>query len=132
MCVCVCACVLGSMCLTFFMLRDVFESLKCCLDLWLSSMLDCIQICVFLFFEKLFLSNLDSFLIALDKQAIYRDPSAFSYRILDSPQYLVRSIEKLSVSLIATSIHRASLLRKPLVSSLKAGSIAKTRFFKAR
>ena len=27
------------------------------LDLWLSSMLDCIHICVFLFFEKLFLSS---------------------------------------------------------------------------
>ena len=43
-----------------FLLRDVFESLKCCLDLWLNSMLDCIHIYVFFFFEKLFLSNLDS------------------------------------------------------------------------
>ena len=57
----------GSMCLTFFLLKDDFESLKCCLDLWLRSMLDCIHICVFLFFEKLFLSNLDSFSISLDR-----------------------------------------------------------------
>ena len=32
--------------------RCFLESLKCCLDLWLSSMLDCIHICVFLFLEK--------------------------------------------------------------------------------
>ena len=64
---CVCACVLGSMCLTFFMLRDVFESLKCCLDLSLSSMLDCIHICVFLLLEKMFFSNLNSFSIAFDR-----------------------------------------------------------------
>ena len=52
--------------LDIFLLRDVFESSKCCLDLWLSSMLDCINVYVFLFFEKLFLSNLDSFSIPLD------------------------------------------------------------------
>ena len=38
--------------LIFYFVRDVFESLKCCLDLWLSSMFDCIHVCVFLFFEK--------------------------------------------------------------------------------
>ena len=75
-CVCVCVCAhahvcFGSKCLTFFLLRDDFESSKCCLDLWLSSMLDCIHVCVFLFFEKLFLSNLDSFSIPLDSQTIY-------------------------------------------------------------
>ena len=52
--------------LDIFLLRDVFESLKCCLVPWLNRMLDCIHICVFLFFEKLFLSNLDSFSIPLD------------------------------------------------------------------
>ena len=52
--------------LDIFLLRDVFKSLKCCLDLWLNSLLDCIHICVFLFFEKLFLSNLDSFSIPFD------------------------------------------------------------------
>ena len=39
------------------MLRDVFESLKCYLDHWLSCILDCIHVCVFLLskncFEKL-------------------------------------------------------------------------------
>ena len=54
----------GSMCLTLFLLRDDFESLKCYLDLWLSSMFNCIHIFVFLFFEKLFLSNLNIFLMA--------------------------------------------------------------------
>ena len=65
LCVCVYAC-FGFKCLSFFLLRNVFESLKCCVDLWLSSMLDCIHVCVFLLFEKLFLSNLDSFSIPLD------------------------------------------------------------------
>ena len=54
--VCVFVC-FGSKCLTFLLLLiDDSESLKCRLDFWLSSMLDCIHICVFLFFEKLFLS----------------------------------------------------------------------------
>ena len=47
--------------LDIFFIRDVFESLKCCFDLWLSSMFDCIHVYVFLFFEKMFLNNLDSF-----------------------------------------------------------------------
>ena len=51
----------------FLLLRDIFESLKCCLDLCLRSMFDCIDICVFLSFEKLFLSNLVSFSIALNR-----------------------------------------------------------------
>ena len=66
MCVCVCVCVcvcFGSKCLTFFLLRDVFEGLKSCFDLWLSSLLDCIQFYVFLLFEKLFFVKLDSFSI---------------------------------------------------------------------
>ena len=57
LCVCVCVCVcFGSKCLTLFLLRDDFESLKCCLNLWLGSILDCINVYVFLFFKKLFLS----------------------------------------------------------------------------
>ena len=44
----------GSLCLTFFLMKDVFESLKCCLDHWLYSMLDCIHICVFLFLKNYF------------------------------------------------------------------------------
>ena len=44
--------------LCIFVLRDVFESLKYCLDLWLSSLLDCIHFCVFfLSLKNLFLSN---------------------------------------------------------------------------
>ena len=45
-------CVLGFMCLTFFVLRDVFESLKCWLDLRLSCILHCIHICVFPFLKN--------------------------------------------------------------------------------
>ena len=30
---CVCVCVFRSKCLTLFLMRDIFESLKCCLDL---------------------------------------------------------------------------------------------------
>ena len=51
---CVCVYVLDLNAHHFLLLRDVFESLKCCLDLWLSSMFDCIHICVFLFFENYF------------------------------------------------------------------------------
>ena len=79
MCVC-----FGSISLTFFLLRDYFKSLKCCLDLWLSSMFDCIHVCVFLFFEKLFLSNLNSYWTPLDSCDIYRALSTSFYRILDS------------------------------------------------
>ena len=52
--VCVCVCVfLGSLCLNL-LLSDDFESLKCCLDPWLSCMLDCIHICVFPFLKNCF------------------------------------------------------------------------------
>ena len=46
----------------FFFLgwENVFESLKYCLDHWLSCMFNCIHVCVFLFLKKLFLSNLDN------------------------------------------------------------------------
>ena len=70
--VCVC---FGSKCFTFFLLRDVFESLKCCLDLWLSSLLDCIHFCVFLLFEKLFL------------------PSSTTSRQLSTNSYLSRTLD---------------------------------------
>ena len=58
--------------LNFFLLRDDFESSKCCLDPWLSCMFDCIHVYVFLFFEKPFSSNLDSSSTPLDTQLIYR------------------------------------------------------------
>ena len=35
-----------------FLWRNVFENLKCCLDLWLSSMFDCIHFSVFLIKKK--------------------------------------------------------------------------------
>ena len=37
-----------------FLVKRCFESLKCCLDLWLYSMLDCIHIRVFLFLKNCF------------------------------------------------------------------------------
>ena len=55
MCVCVCVC-FGSMNAMFFLLRDVFESLTCWLDLYLSSLLVCIHLFVF------FLSLKNSFI----------------------------------------------------------------------
>ena len=36
------------------LLRNICESLKCCLDPWLSCMLDCIHICVFPFLKNYF------------------------------------------------------------------------------
>ena len=54
MCVCVC---FGDSCAQNFKLRYYFERFLCWLDHWLSCMLDCIHICVFLlsknYFEKL-------------------------------------------------------------------------------
>ena len=50
----VCVCVLGSMCLTCFLLRDVFKRPKCCLDPWLSCMFDCIHISAFPFLKNYF------------------------------------------------------------------------------
>ena len=41
-----CVCVFGIYVLKI-LLRNIFESLKYCLDPWLSCMLDCIHICVF-------------------------------------------------------------------------------------
>ena len=38
--------------LIIFLLRDVFERSKCCLDPWLSCMFDYIHVFVFLLFEK--------------------------------------------------------------------------------
>ena len=58
---CVC---FGSKCLSFFLLRDDFESLKCCLDLWLSSMFNCIHLCFFSSLKNCFVhfSTTSSFL----------------------------------------------------------------------
>ena len=40
--------------LDIVLLRDDFESLKYCLDLWLCSLFDCIHICVFIFLKTVF------------------------------------------------------------------------------
>ena len=53
--------------LCIFLLRDVFESFKCFLDFWLSSLLDYIHICVFPLFEKPIFIKLDSFSIDLNR-----------------------------------------------------------------
>ena len=99
MCVCVC---FESKCLTFFLLRDVFESLKYCLDIWLSSIFDCIHICAFLFFEKLFLS--------ISTASRYHS-TTFN---LSSPFFLLVSTKVITISIhrdvstkvIAISIHQ--------------------------
>ena len=62
-----CVCVLDHECFACILLRDVFESLTCCLDLWLSSLLDCIHLCVFPLFEKLLLSSLTASQQILDR-----------------------------------------------------------------
>ena len=121
----------GSKYLTFFF-RDDFESSKCCLDIWLSSMLDCIHVCIFLFFEKLFLSNLDSFLIPLDSWVIYRaswvsfinscywdfDLSRFLRIRLDRCLTASRSIKEISICLIASWSIEVTLLWTPFDSSI--------------
>ena len=61
--VCVC---FGDPCAQNFKLRDYFERLLCGLDHWLSCMLDCIHVCIFLlskiYFEKLARHLLDTLL----------------------------------------------------------------------
>ena len=47
-----CVCVLDHGWYAFFLLKAIFESLTCCLDLWLSSLLDCTHLCVFFLFLK--------------------------------------------------------------------------------
>ena len=72
-----CACFWNPLCLQF-LLRDVFESLICWLDIWLSCMLDCIHIYVSLL-EKRFLNNLDTSSIPPRHLAICRALKVFSY-----------------------------------------------------
>ena len=40
--------------LDIFLLKDDFGSSKCCLDLWLHSMFDCIHVSVFQFLKNYF------------------------------------------------------------------------------
>ena len=90
--------VLEILVLKIFRLRYYFERLLCWLDHWLSCMLDCIHICVFLLlkncFEKLARHLLDTLLsVELLKP--------FSYRNHDSSSIPGRSIEKALTSSIA-------------------------------
>ena len=96
-CVCVCVCVfLGSMCLILF-LRDNFESLKCCLNPWLSCMLNCIHIYVFPILKNSFkaISTHPQYLAYLSSSSI-----AF-YHNLDNSRSLGGLIEKVSIPLIS-------------------------------
>ena len=95
-------CVLGSICLTFFLLRDVFERLKCYLDPWLSCLFDCIHVCVFLFLKNCFWailtaprhlaylsSSSTSFYCNLDSSSIHQE----SFCLLDRCSIAPWSIE---------------------------------------
>ena len=88
----------GDPCAQNFKLRDYFERLLCGLDHWLSCMLDCIHVCIFLlsknYFEKLARHLLDTLLsIELLKPFSYRNP--------DSSSIPGGSIEKAPTSSIA-------------------------------
>ena len=84
--------------LKFFKLRDYFERLLCGLDHWLSCMLDCIHVCVFLLskncFEKL-ARHLFNTLLSVELL------KPFSYCNPDSSSIPSGSIEKASASSIA-------------------------------
>ena len=76
-------CVLEILVLKIFKLRDYFERLLCWLDHWLSCMLDCIHVWVYLLskncFEKLAWHLLDTLLsIELLKPFSYRNPDSSS------------------------------------------------------
>ena len=78
-----CVCVLEILVLKIFKLRDYFERLLCWLDHWLSCMLDCIHVYVFLLskncFEKLAWHLLDTLLsVELLKFFSYRNPDSSS------------------------------------------------------
>ena len=93
-----CVCVLEILVLKIFILKDYFERLLCWLDHWLSCMLDCIHVRVFLLskncFEKLAWHLLNTLLsVELLK--------SFSYRNPDSSSIPGGSIEKALASSIA-------------------------------
>ena len=92
------------------MLRDVFKRLKCCLDLWLNSMFDCIHICIFLFIEKLFLSNIDSSLTPFDTWLIYQALQLPFIAISIASRSIEISRFLLDTFLTASLIYRAKFL----------------------
>ena len=92
------------------MLRDVFESLKCFLDHWLSCILDCIHVCVFLLLKNCF-EKLAQHL--LDSQLFVELFKLFLIAILIAPRYLVDRSRKFLTSrqlLDTWWINRASYL----------------------
>ena len=98
----VCVCVLEILVLKFFKLTDYFERFMCWLDHWLSCMLDCIHICVFLHskncFEKLARQLLDTSSILCYLSSF---SSIFLKRNLDTSSIPSGSIEKAPASSIA-------------------------------
>ena len=85
-----------------FLLRDVFERLKCCLDPWLSCIFDCIHVCVFLFLENWFLAiSIDPWHL-LDTWLICRALKLFLIAISTPSRQLGGSIKKVPGSLIAS------------------------------
>ena len=96
-------CVLGSICLSFFLLRDDLESLKCCLDHWLSCMIDCIHVYVFPFLKNCFKQSRQ--LLDTSRYLAYLSSSPATFNLnLDCFLIAPQSIGKVYVS----SIHRAS------------------------
>ena len=92
----VCVCVLEILVLKIFRLRDYFERFLCWLDHWLSCMLNCIHICVFLPLKNCF-EKLARHL--LDTSSIHWYLSSFSNLFLNAistpPRYLVDRSRKL-------------------------------------
>ena len=86
-----------------FLLRDDFESLKYCLDPWLSCMLDCIHICVFPFLKNCFKANsIDSRHLSIarwiDRESVYPlNSSLTNPRSIELPFALVTCLIDASV-----------------------------------
>ena len=105
-----CVCVLGSKCLTFLLLRDVFERSKCCLDSWLSCMFDCIHVCDFLFLKNYFKATSTAPRHLLTPGFSIELFSCFlsqSWYLTTTGLINRETFWPLDSSLIATSIHRA-------------------------
>ena len=104
---CVCVCILDHECFAFFLLRDVFESLTCWLNLCLSILLVAFISMCFSSLKKLFFIKLDSF-----STDVYpsRPLDFFSQQILSH----LWSIEKLCLadrfSTVSRSIEVSGLL----------------------
>ena len=92
-------CVFGDPCAQNFKLRDYFERFLCWLDHWLSCMLDCIHVCVFLLSENYFEKLARHLLNILLSVELLRP---FSYCNPDSSLILGGSIEKAPASSLAS------------------------------